>query len=184
MIVALIDNGSIEPAVHRHLRRNAAALGAECGVAVHAVSWKHSDRIPAADLDGAPAWTLVSFVRTMVALGRRDFVFVPYFISPQGAIGSALRHDLELLRRGIEPFDFAFTAGLSTGDILATVTADSIRSTLAASALRQPAVVIVDHGGPSPASARLRDRVVGQTRGSHGDELFAERVAVRVGPVD
>ena len=56
MIVALIDNGSLDPAAHRNLRAVARALTARAGVTVHAVSWKHSDRIPAATLDGTPAW--------------------------------------------------------------------------------------------------------------------------------
>src|SRR5687768_18363574 len=89
MIVALIDNGSLEPAAHRNLRAVAAALSARTGVNVHAVSWKHSDRIAPAALDGAPAWTLAAFVRSLTTLGQREFVFVPFFVSAQGAIGSA-----------------------------------------------------------------------------------------------
>jgi sirohydrochlorin ferrochelatase len=164
MILALIDNGSLEPAAYRHLRATATALGARCGVTVHPVSWKHSDRISLADLEGAPAWTLPAFVRAMVALGQREFVFVPFFISDQGAIGSALRSDLEQLRRIGPPFDFRFTSGLSAGNTLAVVAADRVRETLAGGALDRPAVVIADHGGPSPASAQLRDTVAEQVR--------------------
>jgi hypothetical protein len=69
MIVALIDNGSIEPAAQRNLRAVAAALSERAGVAVDAVSWKHSDRIPAAALDGVPAWTLAPWVRAHLARG-------------------------------------------------------------------------------------------------------------------
>ena len=47
MKAALIDNGSLEPAAHRNLRRLAAAVGERAGMRVEAVSWKHSDRIPA-----------------------------------------------------------------------------------------------------------------------------------------
>ena len=78
MIVALIDNGSLEPAAHHNLRRVAAALSDATTTLVHAVSWKHSDRIAPADLGGTPAWTLGSFVRAMHALGQRDFLFVPF----------------------------------------------------------------------------------------------------------
>src|SRR5215211_5166651 len=99
MIVALIDNGSLEPAAHRNLRAVAATLSATVNVVVHAVSWKHRDRIPLAQLGGTPAWTLQPFVRSLFALGQREFVFVPFFISAQGAIGSALRRDIEHLQR-------------------------------------------------------------------------------------
>ena len=98
MIVALIDNGSLEPAAHRNLRAVAAALSARTGLNVHAVSWKHSDRIAPAALDGTPAWTIAPWIRAQLARGEREFVFVPFFISAQGAIGSALRGDLEKLR--------------------------------------------------------------------------------------
>ena len=52
MIVALIDNGSLEVAATLNLRTVAAELTLKVGVPVHPVSWKHSDRIPLANLDG------------------------------------------------------------------------------------------------------------------------------------
>ena len=123
MIVALIDNGSLEPAAHLNLRAVATALSTRTGISVHAVSWKHSDRIPvevlatesASNETPTPAWTLAPFVRAMTALGQREFLFVPFFISAQGAIGSALRHDLEKLQaeRPQQPFEFSFTPGLA-----------------------------------------------------------------------
>ncbi len=50
MIAALIDNGSLQPAAHRQLRRLAAALSVRSGIRVDPVSWKYSDRIPPAAL--------------------------------------------------------------------------------------------------------------------------------------
>jgi hypothetical protein len=164
MIVALIDNGSLEPAAHRHLRGLAGALSARTGTRVHAVSWKHSDRIAPEALDGLRAWTLVSFVRQMVALGQREFLFVPFFISPQGAIGSALRHDLERLQREVGEFGFDFTAGLADRGVLPAIVADRIRATIAQRTLTPPPVLLVDHGGPSRASATLRDRIADEVR--------------------
>ena len=64
---------------------------------VEAVSWKHSSRIPPRDLGGTPAQTLAPWVRRNVSEGEREFLFIPFFISPQGAIGSLLRRDLEAL---------------------------------------------------------------------------------------
>lgn len=182
MIVALIDNGSLEPAAHRNLRALAAALGARVGVHVHAVSWKHSDRIPAAELGGEPAWTLHAFVRSMVDLGQREFVFVPFFVSAQGAIGSALRGDLEDLQRAgrgkvapdtpVPPaFDFALTEGLTKGDTLKQIILDRIRATRTAGGLTKPPVVLVDHGGPSARSAALRDQLTTEVRTALGSEV-------------
>lgn len=180
MIVALIDNGSLAPAAHRQLRTLAGALSVRTGIQVHAVSWKHSDRIPAAALDGNPAWTLRSFVKAMTALGQRDFIFVPYFLSPQGAIGSALRSELDSLRAGLPPapgspagegFEFAFTAGLAERGILPSIVADRIREALAATRLVAPPVVLVDHGGPSAASAALRDDLARHVRRTLGSAI-------------
>jgi sirohydrochlorin ferrochelatase len=182
MIVALIDNGSFEPAAHRNLRALADALGRRVGVQVHAVSWKHSDRIPAAQLDGTPAWTLRSFVRAMAALGQREFVFVPFFVSAQGAIGSALRDDLEELQReltapdahgpsGRPPFEFAFSASLGADDTLARILVDRVRTACVTRNLNRPPVIVVDHGGPSARSAAVRDRLAAQLRATLAAEV-------------
>jgi hypothetical protein len=164
MIVALIDNGSLEPAAHRHLRAAAANLSKRCGVPVHAVSWKHSDRVPPEALGGTPAWTLARFVRSMFSLGQREFIFVPFFISAQGAIGSALHADLKKLQEELGGLEFAFTDGLAARGALAGILAARIRETVVARDLRAPPVIVVDHGGPSPASASLRDQVAVDVR--------------------
>jgi sirohydrochlorin ferrochelatase len=164
MIVALIDNGSLEPAAHRNLRVLAAALSARTKIEVHAVSWKHSDQIPAETLEGQPAAILAPWFRARLAGGDREFLFVPFFVSTQGAIGSALRSDLEKLSAGNEGCRFAFTEGLAARGALTRIVADRIRETIIANALRQPAVVVVDHGGPSAASATLRNQIAAEVR--------------------
>lgn len=174
MIVALIDNGSLEPAAHQNLRRAAAALSDATATLVHAVSWKHSDRIAPSELGGTPAWTLGSFVRAMHALGQRDFLFVPFFISAQGAIGSALRHDLEKLKAELGELEFDFTAGLASRAALADIVTARIREVQVARGLVRPPVVVVDHGGPSAASANLRDQL---------SDTIRTRLSDRFGPV-
>jgi len=171
MIVALVDNGSLEPAAHRNLRHVAAALTRATGPLVHAVSWKHSDRIAAAALDATPAWTLGAFVRAMHALGQREFLFVPFFISAQGAIGSSLRSDLEKLRTELGELTFEFTAGLADRNALAAIVTTRIREAKAARSLVRPPVVVVDHGGPSAASAHLRNHLADTVRSQLGDEV-------------
>lgn len=164
MIVALLDNGSLEPAAYLNLRAVAVALSHRCGVNVHAVSWKHSDRIEPAALGGTGAWTLAPFLRAMTALGQREFVFVPFFISAQGAIGSALRRDLEQLQYEHVGFEFTVTPGLAVEDTIPAIAAARIRETGAACSLPKPPIVVVDHGGPSAASAAIRDQVAARLR--------------------
>jgi hypothetical protein len=174
MITALIDNGSLEPAAHLNLRRTADALAARTGQAVHAVSWRHSDRIPRASLGGAPAATLIPWVLARLADGEREFLFIPFLISPQGAIASSLRRDLEMLRREEGDFSYSFTRGLADSDQvgdLAGIVVARIRETIALRGLARPAVIVVDHGGPERRSAELRDRIAAETRGLLGDEI-------------
>ena len=161
MNAALIDNGSLEPGAHRNLRRIAAAVGQLAGTAVAAVSWRHSDRIPEAALDGRKAWTLEAWVRNQVAGGEREFVFIPFFACPQGAVGSSLREELEAL--ALETgLGFTFTAGLSSD--LASIAAERVVEAIASLGLDCPAVVVVDHGGPSAASAEVRNAVAARVR--------------------
>jgi sirohydrochlorin ferrochelatase len=174
MIIALVDNGSLEPAAQLNLRAVAAALSERAGVKVEPVSWKHSDRVALAALGGVPAWTLAPFMRAQLARGEREFVFVPFFVSAQGAIGSALRGDLEKLQREADAtggFEFAFTAGLATHGAIAGIVAERVRETITTRGLRQPPVVIVDHGGPSATSAALRDSLASEVRALLGVEI-------------
>jgi hypothetical protein len=171
MKVVLIDNGSLEPAAHAGLRSAAASIGAAAGTNVEAVSWKHSSRIAASSLDGRPARTLAPWIREQVGLGEREFLFVPFFISPQGAIGSALGRDLGRLQAETSGFSFSFTDGLSSGTALATIIADRVREAAAEQGLRRPAVIVVDHGGPAHASADIRDSVACEARGMLGRDV-------------
>jgi sirohydrochlorin ferrochelatase len=155
------------------VRAVAEALSGQTTVQVHAVSWKHSDRIPASELDGTPAWTLGAFVRSFHARGEREFVFIPFFISAQGAIGSALREDLAELRRELNaaPFEFLFSQGLAERGAVPAIVAARIRDLVAERQLIAPHVVVVDHGGPSVKSAALRDALAMEVRSLLGPEI-------------
>lgn len=171
MIAALIDNGSLEPAAHRNLRGLAETLSLRTGINVEAVSWKHSDRIHAASLGDTPAWTLAPWLRARHEAGEREFAFVPFFISAQGAIGSALRHDIDALAAELGEFRFAFSAGLHAQGVLPRIVADRIRACIARRALARPAVIVVDHGGPSPTSAQVRNQIATEVRRLLGAEI-------------
>lgn len=164
MIVALIDNGSLEPAAHRNLRQVAAALSVCTGTRVHAVSWKYSDRIDPTFLDDTPAWSLNLFLRSFVALGQREFVFVPFFLSRQGAIGSALHEEIKSIQRELGNFEFRFSEGLAERGVVPTIVAERVRVCRATQGLNNPLVIVVDHGGPSAASAGLREELAAEIR--------------------
>lgn len=177
MKIALIDNGSLEPEAHRALRRVAAEISRLSGVSVEAISWKHSGRIDPAKLDGICAWTLEPWVRAATARGEREFIFIPFFVSAQGAIGSYLLADVEKLQAQVGGFRFAFTPGLAQQRRLTPVLADQIRRAIAEAAWTKPQVVVVDHGGPSPISAKLRDQVTAEVAELLGDEVLSVTAA-------
>jgi sirohydrochlorin ferrochelatase len=182
MKVVLIDNGSLEAAAHAALRAAARAIGEKAGAPVEAVSWKHSGRVPAQSLQGGPAQTLSPWIRAQVAAGEREFLFVPFFISPQGAIGSALRSDLGKLQEQTGGFEFSFATGLSGGTALAGIITDRVRQAMARKGLMRPAVVIVDHGGPSTVSAGIRDRVADAARSALGSGVLSVTAASMESP--
>lgn len=180
MTIALIDNGSLEPAATRNLRAVALELSASIDAIVHPVSWKHSDRIALSALDGdAPGTTVAPFIRAHLARGERQFVFVPFFISAQGAIGSALRSELEALQRehAATPFEFTFTRGLAEAGVIPQIVAARVRETIDAASLERPPVIVVDHGGPSPKSAALRDQLADDVRALLGIEAASVTAA-------
>lgn len=180
MTIALIDNGSLEPAATRNLRAVALELSASIGERVHPVSWKHSDRIALSALDGdAPGTTLAPFIRAQLARGERQFVFAPFFISAQGAIGSALRSELEALQRAhaATPFEFTFTRGLADAGVIPQIVATRVRETIAAASLGRPPVIVVDHGGPSPTSAALRNQLADDVRALLATEVASVTAA-------
>jgi sirohydrochlorin ferrochelatase len=164
MKIALVDNGSLEAAAHVGLRAAAAAIGARAEASVEAVSWRHSDRIPSHALEDGPAHTLFPWVRDHVAAGEREFLLIPFFISPQGAIGSALRGDLLALQSELGGFEFSFADGLAANAPLAEIVADRVREVCAGAGLKRPPVMVVDHGGPTQASARVRNEVADAAR--------------------
>lgn len=150
--VALIDNGSLAAEPHQLLRRVAAEISRRTGIGVAAVSWKHSDR--AALPDASVASVLKTWVPAQIAAGAREFLFVPFFISPQGAIAGALRSDLDALGA-----TYRFTAGL-TPPLLGRIVAERVNDVIQAQGLASATVVVVDHGGPSPFSGAVRDETV------------------------
>ncbi|MDO8541421.1 MAG: CbiX/SirB N-terminal domain-containing protein [Opitutaceae bacterium] len=177
MIAALVDNGSLRPAAHRSLRTLAATLSTRTGTEVHAVSWKYSDRIPPEFLGGSPAWTTAPWLRAEYAAGQRDFVFMPFFVSPQGAVGSRLHREVGELRRHLEGCRISFTPGLAVPGALARIAGLRVRETITANHLLRPALVLVDHGGPSAASAAVRDEIAAGVRRELGHDIRALAVA-------
>jgi len=171
MRIALVDNGSVEPAAHEGLRSAALAIGARADAYVEAVSWRHSDRIPGSSLRDGAAQTLSPWIRAHVSAGEREFLIIPFFISAQGAIGSSLTRDLDSLGLQTGGFVYSVTDGLSSGGVLPRILSERVRAVIASNGLNRPAVIVADHGGPSRASAEIRDRVATEVQAELGSAV-------------
>ena len=184
MRIALLDNGSLEPAAHRSLRAAAAALTARTGLVVEAVSWKHSDRIAAgrarrrAGLDPRCPGCAPGSAR---ASGSSSSC--PSSSARRGRSARRCGRTSRPLRAESGGFAFAFTEGLAPAEeTLAEIVAARVRETAAAGGLSRPAVIVVDHGGPARASAALRDAVAAAVRARLGDEAAGVAAASMESP--
>lgn len=177
----LVDNGSLRAASHLNLRAVASALGQRVDATVRAVSLLHSRKIDPAELGGRRAWTFEPYVRGRLAAGERAFGILPFFFGPTGAITTYVPERLRALRADHGPFEVARAPFLFDGDAVldagvAGIVAENIRRLIRERGLRQPPVVLVDHGSPLASVAYVRDFIAGQL-----SVLLAPREVARVG---
>ncbi len=184
--LALVDNGSLEPAATLILRRIAACLSAEIGAPVEPVSLLHSDKVPAAELAGTPATTFEPWLKRCVAEGERDFGVLPLFFGPSGAITDYLPVRVEAVRASVPDLRLRVAPPLADAegqgeDRIAAMLLDRVMETLARTDASpaspgseyRPALILVDHGSPKPELGALRERLASRLRTSLGDRVRA-----------
>jgi sirohydrochlorin ferrochelatase len=164
--IFLLDNGSLEPAATRELRRLAGALSARVGAAVEPVSLLHSSSVPAEQLDGVAAEIFESAVARRCAGGIFDYLVVPLFFGPSRALTdylparvAHLQGHWPGLRVRVAPT--VYTPG---DDRLARILADHVRAVGAPGAR----VALVDHGSPVPEVTAVRDALARELGGLLG----------------
>ncbi len=172
--VFLIDNGSLRPDSTRNLRRVAAELAGRTGVPVEPVSLLHSDRVPAADLDGLPAEVFESALAARAEQGRTDFLVLPFFFGPSRAINAYVPARAARLRKRFPRLNVRVARPLvdvegSNDCRVAEVLRDRVCERLEGGGA--PAVVVVDHGSPAPGVTAVRNYVAGQLSALLGDRV-------------
>lgn len=155
-----MDNGSLEPAAALALRALAVKLGERIGVPVEPVSLLHSSAVPAEKLHGTPAEILEPALERRLAAGQNEFLVVPLFFGPSGALTEYLPARLAHLRSRHPELRFKIADPLfqSGDDRLARILADQVRA--AGSPARR--VALVDHGSPAQAVVAVRNRLAQQ----------------------
>ncbi len=168
-LTILMDNGSLEPAATLALRGLAAKLSERIGQRVEPVSLLHSSAVPAEKLGGTPAETLESALERRLTAGQKDFLVVPLFFGPSGALTEYLPARLAHLRTKHPALSLKVAAPLfQLGDgRMAQILADQVRA-LDATSRR---VALVDHGSPARAVAEVRNELARQLHGLLGPDF-------------
>lgn len=168
-LTILMDNGSLEPAATLGLRRLAAQLAARIGARVEPVSLLHSSAVPAEKIGGAPAEILEPGLERRLAAGQSEFLIVPLFFGPSGALTDYLPKRIAHLRTKHSALNVRVAAPLFApgDDWLARILADQVKA--AGSAARR--VALVDHGSPAKAVTDVRNELACQLAGRLGPDF-------------
>jgi len=172
-----MDNGSLEPAAILALRGLAEKLGARIGQLVEPISLLHSSAVPAEKIGGCAAEILEPGLDRRLDAGQNDFLIVPLFFGPSGALTDYLPKRLAHLRTKHPALRVKMAAPLfqSSDDRLARILADQVRAMLKGgtrppagfearpkAALHPHRVALVDHGSPARAVNDVRNELACQ----------------------
>jgi sirohydrochlorin ferrochelatase len=187
--VLLADNGSRRPEATLALRSLASRLGQTLGEAVDPVSLLHADSVPADQLGGRAAETIEPALERRARAGVNELLVVPLFFGPSFAITTWLPQRVAPLRARfprlhVRQARCLVDPGTPADDRIAGILADHVRARMAGTEGR-PAVILVDHGSPTPAVGAVRNHLAAQleTRlGSAVRGVLAASMERRPGP--
>lgn len=187
-LTILMDNGSLEPAATLGLRRLAVDLAANIGQRVEPVSLLHSSAVPAEKLGGTPAEILEPALERQLAVGQNDFLIVPLFFGPSGALTDYLPKRLAHLRSKHPTLSVQVAAPLFAAgdDRLARILADQVMDVGARLVRARPGVdeprpyndlvkhrvALVDHGSPAKPVTEVRNELACQLAGLLGPDYI------------
>lgn len=172
-LTLLLDNGSLESAATLGLRQLAGKLGERIGARVEPVSLLHSSAVPAEKLGGTPAEILEPALERRLGAGQNDFLIVPLFFGPSGALTDYLPKRLAHLRGKHPALKVRVAAPLFAvgDDRLARILADQVRARAGVDEPRPNKncrVALVDHGSPAKAVTDVRNELSCQLAGQLG----------------
>jgi len=159
-LTLLVDNGSLEAAAPLALRELAAKLAEKLKLPVEPVSLLHSSAVPAEKLGGRAAEILEPALERRLAAGQREFVLLPLFFGPSGALTDYLPKRLAHVQGKHPDFSARVAAPLHSADDdrLVRILADQVR----AAGAKIPQVVLVDHGSPARPVVAVRNQLAEQ----------------------
>ena len=171
-LIFLADNGSLEPAATLSLRTVAARLSDALGRAVVPVSLLHSNAVPVAQLGGRPAELLAGALAARLQAGESDFLVVPLFFGPSGALTDFLPARVAALKAKFPQLCVRVSAplvdvGAANDERMAAILEENVRAKITEVSGR-PAVILVDHGSPAQAVTAVREHLARQLQARLG----------------
>ncbi|WP_299878162.1 sirohydrochlorin chelatase [uncultured Cocleimonas sp.] len=169
--ILLIDNGSLRANATLQLRKLAEKLSIESGHKIHPVSCKHSNRIPAEDINGIPANTFGDFMKQQLSAGEREFILLPLFFGNSRALTSFIPDEVVILEEEFGKFEVKIADTIyplpqgepDLSDIIYDhVIATSLKVADGGSNIQN--VVLVDHGSPVPRVTAVRQHLADSVR--------------------
>jgi sirohydrochlorin ferrochelatase len=161
----LLDNGSLQPAATLRLRELAKELAGRMNVPVSSVSLLHSSGVPADQLGGVAAEIFEPAILRRLALGKQEFIVIPLFFGPSGALTDYLPARIAHLRKAHPELKVRLASPLfqAGDDRLARILADKVKESAASIGGKSPLrVALVDHGSPTRAVTDVRDQLATQ----------------------
>ena len=157
----LVDNGSLAPAATLQLRSLARAMGKALGVEVTPISLLHSTGVSTPALGDVAAEILEPALELRLMQGKTDFLIVPLFFGPSGALTDYMPKRIAYLRERFPDLSVKLAPVIfqPDDDRLARIMADQVRAQLREETRR---VALVDHGSPVRAVVVARDQLAEQ----------------------
>ena len=179
--VLLIDNGSLRANATLQLRKLAEKLNLKSGQKIHPVSCKHSNKIPANELNNQAANTFGEFMKAQLATGEKEFILLPLFFGNSRALTSFIPNEVALLEQEFGKFELKIAETiypLPQGEPdLTTIIYDHVISS-AADKANIKNVVLVDHGSPVQKVTAVRQHLAETVREKLDDSSTLEEAVM------
>ena len=183
----LVDNGSTRVDAAVQLRRLAENISHETGHIIHAVSLKHSNRIPADDIEsklgGIPACVFTDFMTKQLKTGQRKFILIPLFFGNSRALTSFVPDEKKILEEQFGAFKLDIAKVLypmPDGEPLLVdiLFEHAISSAAVHTKNNLNNLVLVDHGSPLPAVNAVRRHIASALNARLSDDTHIAQAAM------
>ncbi len=160
-VCLLMDNGSLKPEATLNLRHIAEQLTALSGHKIRPISLLHSSSIKIDRLNCQKAELFEPTVRSLAQDGVFNFIVIPLFFGPSRALTRYLPDRITHLKKTYPQLKIRIAKHLvdvdeGTDFSMSHILTEGILRVIKNNNLKNPAVILVDHGTPEPAVNKVR----------------------------